>query len=122
VPRKILVIDDSPLILNLVRGALEAAGYAVATAMTIDDFEQERRRGKPDLIVVDVQMPEIFGDDLARTIREVYEESAPIVLLSGLADEELARRAKEIEARGWVPKRLGIDALVQKVGEILGPV
>jgi len=120
VQRKILLIDDSPLILAVTQAALQKAGYEVATAMTLDTFEQERRRMSPDLIIVDVQMPEIFGDDLASTLRGAYAETAPIMLLSSLDDEELAERAREAEARAWVTKRAGMPALLAKVREIFG--
>jgi DNA-binding response OmpR family regulator len=120
VPRKILLIDDSPLIVAVTKAALEKAGYAVATAMTLEAFEEERRREPPDLIILDIQMPEIFGDDLANTLRGAYGETAPIVLLSSLDEEELATRAEEANARGWVSKRAGLDALLVKVAEIVG--
>lgn len=116
--RKILVIDDSALVLAFTRSVLESAGYAVTTAMTVDDFEAARRCAPPDLIIVDVQMPEIFGDDLASTLRGAYGETAPIILLSSLDDEELAVRAAEADAHGFVTKRAGAGALLAKVAEI----
>ena len=117
-PRKILLIDDSPLILEVTRAALESAGYQVATAMTLEVFEEQRRREPPDLIIVDIQMPEIFGDDLASTLRGAYGEPAPIMLLSSLEPEELQRRADESGARAWVTKRAGMPALLAKVREL----
>jgi DNA-binding NarL/FixJ family response regulator len=65
-------------------------------------------------------MPEIFGDDLATTIRAAYGERAPVLLLSSLEPEELARRAAEAGVRGWVTKREGMDALLRKIKEVLG--
>jgi len=117
-PRKILLIDDSPLILAVTRAALESAGYQVATAENLEAFEEQRRREPPDLIIVDIQMPEIFGDDLASTLRNAYGEPAPIVLLSSLDEEELARRAAESGAHAWVTKRAGMPALLTKLQEI----
>src|SRR4051812_43147446 len=99
---------------------LEKAGYEVATATNIDTFEAERKKAPPDLIIVDVQMPEIFGDDLASTLRGAYGEAAPIVLLSSLDEEELSSRAAEAEVNGWVTKKAGPGALLAKVTEILG--
>ncbi len=119
-PRRILVIDDSPLLIAAVEAALTNVGYEVATAMTLEAFEAARRSAPPDLIILDVQMPEIFGDDLATTLRGAYAEPAPIVLLSSLDDEELEERARNAEARAWVSKRAGMAALIAKVGEILG--
>jgi len=120
VQRKILIIDDSPLVLEVTRSALEHAGYVVRTVTTLDAFEEERRTPPaPDLIVVDVQMPEAFGDDLAMTVRGAYGERAPILLLSSLDDAELARRAQAADASGWVSKRAGLDALLGKITEVL---
>lgn len=118
-PHKILIIDDSPLVLEVTRSALEHAGYSVSTATTLDTFEQARRADPPDLILVDVQMPEAFGDDLALTVRGAYGETAPIVLLSSLDDDELTARAKYASATGWVSKRAGLDALLAKITEVL---
>lgn len=119
-PRKILLIDDSALILEATRAALENAGYQVATAMTLEAFEEQRRREPPDLIILDIQMPEIFGDDLASTLRGAYGEPAPIVLLSSLEEQELERRAEESGAHAWVTKRAGMPALLAKVKAIVG--
>lgn len=120
-PRSILIIDDSALVLEYTRAVLEGAGYAVATATTVEAFEQERRARAPDLIVVDVQMPEVFGDDLASTLRGAYKVTAPIILLSSLEADELARRAADAEIDGWVTKKSGPEALLAKVREVLGP-
>jgi DNA-binding response OmpR family regulator len=118
--RKVLLIDDSQFILDIARSALESAGYSVATAATVEAFEAERQREPPDLIVVDIQMPEMFGDDLASTLRGAYGVTTPIVFLSGLEEEDLAERALESGVRAWVTKKKGIGALVAKVNEILG--
>jgi DNA-binding response OmpR family regulator len=118
VPRRILLIDDSALILAVTQATLQKEGYEVATAMTLEAFEEQRRCAPPDLIIVDVQMPEIFGDDLASTLRGAYAEPAPIVLLSSLDEEELAERARDADARAWVSKQAGMPALVAKVREI----
>ncbi|MBX3229268.1 MAG: response regulator transcription factor [Labilithrix sp.] len=119
-PRRILLIDDSALVLDFTRAVLERAGYEVATATTVAAFEAERRRAAPDLIIVDVQMPEVFGDDLASALRGAYKVSSPILLLSSLDEEELARRAAEAEVDGWVTKKAGPDALLAKVKSVLG--
>lgn len=120
-PRRVLVIDDSALVLEVTRAVLENAGYEVGSAMTIEAFESERREHPPDLIVIDVQMPEVFGDDLAGTLRGAYQVETPIILLSSLDEEQLSRRAAEANVDGWVTKRAGHDALLAKVRELIGP-
>ena len=118
-PPRILIIDDSALILASTRAALEGAGYEVATAETVEAFERERRRLQPDLILVDVQMPEAFGDDVVMTLREVYGERARVLLLSSLSPEELAERAARSGADGWITKGSGLTALVAKIRTLL---
>lgn len=118
--RKILIIDDSPLVLELARYALVDEGYDVSVATTLDEFEALRRSAPPDLILVDVQMPEAFGDDLTALLRGAYSVRVPIFLLSSLGEEELAVRAAAAEATGFISKRAGLDKLVARVHEAVG--
>jgi DNA-binding response OmpR family regulator len=117
--RRILVFDDSPLVLAMTRAALEGAGYEVETALDLNTFEARRESTPPDLILVDVQMPEAFGDDVAATLRGYREVKTPIVLVSNLDRAELARRATEACADGWVSKADGVAELVRRVKELL---
>lgn len=116
-PRRktVLVIDDSRMVLDLTQAALEGAGFAVAVAQDLTTFERERARVSPDLILVDVQMPEAFGDDVASTLRGAYGVKIPILLVSTLDEEELALRARGAGADGWVSKRNGLAELVRCV-------
>ena len=116
----ILVIDDSPFVLAVTRVALEEAGYAVAIAEDLVSFERHRVEVSPDLILVDVQMPEAFGDDIASTLRGVRGVKVPILLVSSLDEEELAQRAANAEVAGFVSKRAGLAELVRRVNQVLG--
>jgi DNA-binding response OmpR family regulator len=118
-PKRILVLDDSPIALEMTQIALEEQGFDVATAMDLAGFEARRAEGVPDLILVDVQMPEAFGDDVATTLRGAHGVHTPILLLSGLEEAELARRASEAEVDGWISKNAGVDELVRRVRELL---
>jgi DNA-binding response OmpR family regulator len=118
-PKRILVFDDSPFVLELTQVALERAGYSVAVALNLDAFERARAAEEPDLILVDVQMPEAFGDDVASTLRGARGVRAPILLVSNLEDRELERRAIEAEVDGWISKKAGLQELVRRVKELL---
>lgn len=117
--RRILVFDDSPLVLAMTRAALEGAGYHVETALDLNTFEAHRTTNEPDLILVDVQMPEAFGDDVAATLRGYRAVKTPIMLVSNLDRAELARRAEEARADGWISKADGVAELVRRVKEVL---
>ncbi|HEU4613274.1 MAG TPA: response regulator [Kofleriaceae bacterium] len=119
-PKKtILVFDDSPMILELTRAALEAAGFQVAIAEDLATFEQHRGTLDPDLILVDVQMPEAFGDDVVLTLREGHGVRVPILLVSSLEESELATRAERARAAGYIQKKAGMSELVRRCKEVL---
>src|SRR5205814_9842782 len=60
--KQILIVDDSVLVLDVMRAALDAAGYEVLVANNLTQLEQHRLNHRPDLVLMDVQMPEAFGD------------------------------------------------------------
>jgi DNA-binding response OmpR family regulator len=119
-PRRVLVFDDSPFVLELTQQALEREGFTVCTAADLTAFERVCAAIPPDLILVDVQMPEAFGDDVASTLRGARGVATPILLVSNLEEPELARRASEADVDGWISKRAGLQALVRRVKELLG--
>jgi len=91
--RRILVVDDSPIILAAVRHALGEAGYACATCGTFEELERHDVDGF-DLVLMDVQMPELYGDDVAVALRQ-RNVKAPIYLFSTIDEAELEARAKD---------------------------
>lgn len=117
--KAILVFDDSPFALALTRAALEAAGFTVAIAADLSSFESQRVAFDPDLILVDVQMPEAFGDDVASTLRGWHGVQVPILLVSSLEQSELERRAKRAQASGYICKGAGMSELVRRCRELL---
>lgn len=119
--KRILLMDDSAVILEVTRTALESAGYAVVCATDLAELERVRDQGKQDLVLMDVQMPEVFGDDIALTLRHAYGVEVPIYLLSSLEDADLAERVRWAQIDGFISKNRGLEALVEEVGRILGP-
>jgi len=117
--RTILVLDDSPLALAVTRAALEAAGFSVVIAEDLTAFERERERCRPDLILVDVQMPEAYGDDIVATLLGAKVVDVPLVLFSSIEEPELARRTREASAAGYICKGAGMTELVRRCKEYL---
>lgn len=118
--RTILVLDDSPLALAVTRAALESAGFTVVVAEDLTTFERERSRCQPDLILVDVQMPEAYGDDIVATLLGSQAVAVPVVLFSSIDEPELARRSQEASATGYICKGAGMTELVRRCKELLG--
>jgi DNA-binding response OmpR family regulator len=116
--KMVLILDDSAVTLDLLRLALERAGFAVTTALNLASFERSAALA-PDLILIDVQMPEAYGDDVASTLRGARKVRVPIFLISNLEETELRRRTAEADVDGWISKNAGVEEVVRRVTEIL---
>jgi DNA-binding response OmpR family regulator len=118
-PKKILIIDDSPLVTGILQQTLAEAGFAAFAAQHMDQLEAHLAERTFDLILMDVQMPEIFGDDVAMVLKEVRGVQAPIYLVSDLDEAELEKLADASYVAGYLSKRDGVDTLVRRVTSLL---
>jgi DNA-binding response OmpR family regulator len=116
---RILLVDDSALLLDMARAALEEAGFTVDAKSDIAELDAVQG-DDIDLVLMDVQMPELFGDDIAGVLRNLRGFTAPIYLFSSLDDDELDARARRAGIDGFISKRAGVEALVVRVKDILG--
>jgi two-component system KDP operon response regulator KdpE len=111
---KVLVIDDEPPIRKLLRMGLSAHGYEILEApsgrVSLELLEQK----KPDLIILDLGLPDIQGLDLLRMIRS-RNESVPIVVLSSRGDEVGKVQALDLGADDYVTKPFGMDELLARM-------
>ena len=118
--RKILLIDDSEITLALERSVLESRGYEVRATSTLMEFEKTLQAWKPHLILTDIHMPEATGADICRTLKNEYgTQDIPIVLFSSLPDDELSRLAEQVGADGYLSKANGLDAMGEKIDELV---
>jgi DNA-binding response OmpR family regulator len=117
--KRILLMDDSEMFLEVTCTALKAVGYEVVCANDLAQLAEARKTGESDLVLMDVQMPEAFGDDIALTLRHVYGISAPIYLLSSLEETDLADRVEWAGIDGFISKQLGVEAIVSRIRTIV---
>jgi len=117
--KRVLLMDDSEIFLEMISSALRGAGYDVVCANTLEQLAEARKGGTSDLVLMDVQMPEAFGDDVALTLREAYGIHAPIYLLSSLEEADLADRVAWAGIEGFIPKQAGVEGIVGRVRAIL---
>jgi CheY-like chemotaxis protein len=118
--RKILLIDDSEITLAMEKAVLESRGYDVRATSTLMEFEKTLQAWKPDLILTDIHMPEAKGTDICRTLKNEYgTQDIPIVLFSSLPDGELSALAEQVGADGYLSKANGLEALGEKVDELV---
>jgi two-component system response regulator DesR len=113
--KRILVIDDSPFVVEAVSDALSHDRVVVEGLEDVGGLHAETPFETFDLILMDVQMPAMFGDDAAVAMRERAGVVAPIVLLSSLPEAELAERASSAGVDGYILKQRGVDSVVEEV-------
>ncbi|MEZ5426416.1 MAG: response regulator transcription factor [Pyrinomonadaceae bacterium] len=111
--KKILVVDDEPQITRVLRRSLTAHHYSVRTAAdglsALDTFHD----WGPDVIITDLQMPEMDGIDLCREIRKISE--TPIIVLSVKGEEKTKIEALDAGADDYITKPFSIDELMARI-------
>jgi two-component system KDP operon response regulator KdpE len=112
-PIKVLVIDDEPPIRKLLRMGLRSQGYDIIEAGN-GKAALELMREAPDLVILDLGLPDIHGHDLLRTIRS-RNESVPVVVLSSRGDEAGKVQALDLGADDYVTKPFGMDELLARM-------
>ena len=112
-PLRILVVDDEPNILGTLAPLLRARGYEVLTAMTGQSAIETVDRNKPDLIVLDLGLPDVDGVEVCRQIRDSH--SVPIVVLSARGAEGDKVRALDVGADDYVTKPFGAEELLARI-------
>jgi two-component system KDP operon response regulator KdpE len=110
---KILVVDDEPPIRKLLRMGLTSQGYQVLEAPN-GRTALELLAKKPDLVILDLGLPDIDGLDLLRRLRH-RQESLPIVVLSSRGDEAGKVAALDLGADDYVTKPFGMDELFARM-------
>jgi DNA-binding response OmpR family regulator len=116
-PRTILVVDDEPTILETLAYNLERDGYAVVTAVDGAQALTAFRRHKPDLIVLDLMLPELSGTEVCRIIRR--ESQVPILMLTARDSEIDKVVGLELGADDYVTKPFSLPELQARVRALL---
>lgn len=125
---KILIVDDDPDIVESMRVVLESRGYHVSSAVNGQDGLKMTRAEGPDLIVLDVMMPEgMDGFEVAREIKKDPSlKHIPILMLTAIKEKTGLDFQKEAGDKDWLPvedycsKPLNHDELLKKVNKWVG--
>jgi DNA-binding response OmpR family regulator len=115
--KTILVADDKANVRNLVREYLEAEGFRVVIAANGREALYTARAEKPDLILLDIMMPEMSGYDFLKVYRK--ERETPIILLTAKLDETDKVLGLELGADDYVTKPFGMKELVARINAVL---
>lgn len=110
----ILIVDDEPPIRRLLRTSLASQGFEVIEAATGDGALAELERSSPDLVILDLGLPDIDGLDVIRTLRE-NGNAVPILVLSSRSDEKGKVDALDLGADDYVTKPFGTAELFARI-------
>lgn len=112
--RNILLVDDDRLVLSTLSRGLIGAGYSVSTAESVDDAEAFLAGGeRPDLVILDVNMPGRSGLELVERLRSF--DHLPFMLLSAYSDQEIVDRATASGALGYLVKPVDTPQLLPTI-------
>jgi len=109
----VLVVDDEPPILRFLRTSLVAVGYRVVTAENAEDALSMIAAEKPDVVVLDLGLPDRSGFDVITEARK--HSPVPIIVLSARADERSKVEALDLGADDYVAKPFGIPELTARI-------
>jgi DNA-binding response OmpR family regulator len=111
--KTILVVDDEPKIVKLVRDYLERAGFEVRVAGNGKDALSQARSEKPELIILDLGLPQMDGLDVTRALRKI--SNVPIIMLTGRSEESDKLIGLELGADDYITKPFSPKELVARV-------
>lgn len=116
----VLVVDDSPTEMHVIRGILEKGGYQVITAVDGESGVAEAKHSKPDLILMDVVMPGLNGFQATRQLSRNPETSEiPIIMVTTKSQETDRAWGLRQGAREYVVKPVAAGELLNKIRSIL---
>lgn len=120
--KKILVIDDEEEICKLVKTGLERNGeYSVVLATSGQDGVLFAQMEKPDLILLDIKMPDMDGFEVLQQIKENKETGGiPVIMVTAFGDEPLRTSASHLYSEGYLVKPVDMQSIRKAIESILG--
>ena len=112
---RVLVIDDSPMMVQLITQALMGVGLAADSASDLAALDKQLDAHVYDLVLVDVNMPEMYGDDVVEFLKVQRQIKSKLFLYSDISEAELAAKAKAVGADGFITKSSGLETAVETI-------
>lgn len=115
--KRILVVDDEPELVEMLKFRLETSGYVVVTAFNGKEGLEKAKKEKPDLIILDIIMPEMDGTAMAQALKEDAEtRDIPIIFLTCLVEKgEVKQGSRMIGSNLFIAKPFEAEELLSMV-------
>lgn len=118
---KVLAIDDSKTIRELLRSVMEEAGFDYTSAVDGVDGVERYAEVRPDIVITDINMPNMDGYGVIDAIRKGnIDNQVPILVLTTESGDKLKQRARQAGATGWIVKPFDDVSLVSVIRRVTG--
>jgi len=123
-PKKILAVDDERTTLKLIEQALLPQGYQILLAATGEEALETAKKESPDLVLMDLMLPDIEGGEVVRRLRAIPATSdIPVIILSGIVQPDIGESDNKVNVSGLfypaIAKPFSHDELVEKIHSFL---
>lgn len=118
--KTILIIDDSNTSVLLMDYALKHAGYNTMPTYSVKEALSRMKGKDPDLIILDLSMPEVSGFDFLNIIKKQKKKHIPVVVISAFDSLASVKKSKEMGAAEFFAKPVKLDQIINRIGELIG--
>lgn len=118
--RTILLVDDSPLFLALEKSFFEDLPYRVLTAGGGQEGLRLFREERPDVVLLDEDMPDVPGHEVLERMRQERDREVPVILVTGTSDDSVIERCMRAGLSDYIKKPFEAEDLLRKVGKAIG--
>ncbi len=114
--KKILVVDDEPQLLDMIKMRLEASGYEVVCAADGQEALDYVSRYSPDLVILDLMLPKIDGYKVCGLLKQdTRYKNIPVIMLTALTEEKDNKLSKQVYADGYLNKPFDPKVLLAEI-------
>jgi DNA-binding response OmpR family regulator len=114
-----LVVDDSRIAARVLTAELQEIGFEARASLSLDAVQSILQDFRPDVVLTDLQMPQIAETEICPRLREVLDRGTLIWIFSGVDEDELSRRAAELGADGHLSKTIAPEEMRVRLKELL---
>lgn len=117
--KKVLIIDDNPVIVRMAEAFLNSAGFDVVYAHSGPQGLELARAENPDIILLDIILPDMHGFEVFKKLRsDQATKGIPIIYITGTGLEEVASSEPDIKADGYITKPFGSKELFEAIKKV----
>lgn len=120
-PKHILIVDDEPTVCLLIEDILKSVGYSVGSVNRGTDLLRAARATPPDLVISDLTMPGLSGQQTIAMLRRSGSYEGPILVISGRNREEDIQEALDAGVQAYLVKPIRREKLLDQVARLLAP-